>query len=104
MEAAGVDINSSCLVIRGISNYADSHKSDMWRSYAAGKAVVFARELLDKIPPADVKEKMVSGQFTFFHPEAMVTEVEDASRQTGSVPQTLLEGPITVETPKGLRG
>ncbi|KAG9383207.1 Pfs Nucleoside phosphorylase [Pyrenophora tritici-repentis] len=38
MEAAGVDANRRCLVIRGISNYADSHKSDMWRSYAAGNA------------------------------------------------------------------
>ncbi|KAJ0108751.1 hypothetical protein J7T55_011242 [Diaporthe amygdali] len=60
MEAAGVDINSNCLVIRGISDYADSHKSDLWRSYAAGKAAVFARELLNKIPAKDVKEKMAT--------------------------------------------
>ncbi|KAG8159751.1 hypothetical protein KVR01_010388 [Diaporthe batatas] len=61
MEAAGVDINSSCLVIRGISDYADSHKNDRWRAYAAGKAVVFARELLGNIPASDVSEKMASG-------------------------------------------
>ncbi|KAF1835698.1 kinesin light chain [Decorospora gaudefroyi] len=38
MEAAGVDANRRCLVIRGISDYADSHKGNMWRSYAAGNA------------------------------------------------------------------
>ncbi|KAI9148087.1 Kinesin light chain 4 [Paramyrothecium foliicola] len=54
MEAAGVDASRSCLVIRGISDYADSHKSDAWRSFAAGNAAVFARELLSKVPPSQV--------------------------------------------------
>jgi nucleoside phosphorylase len=56
MEAAGVDANRSCLVVRGISNYADSHKSDVWRSYAAGKAAAFARELLCRVQPAMIKD------------------------------------------------
>ena len=55
MEAAGVDVNRRCLVVRGISDYADSHKSDLWRSYAAGKAAAFARELLCKMEPDSVK-------------------------------------------------
>ncbi|KAH7304549.1 hypothetical protein B0I35DRAFT_149874 [Stachybotrys elegans] len=54
MEAAGVDAGRPCLVIRGISDYADSHKSDAWRSFAAGNAAVFARELLSKIPPSKI--------------------------------------------------
>ncbi|KAI0829146.1 kinesin light chain [Hypoxylon sp. FL0890] len=54
MEAAGVDASGRCLVIRGISDYADSHKNDLWRSYAAGNAAVFARELLGKIPASTV--------------------------------------------------
>ena len=44
MEAAGVDANRQCLVIRGISNYADSHKSDIWRFHAAGNAAAFTRD------------------------------------------------------------
>jgi nucleoside phosphorylase len=56
MEAAGVDVNRRCLVIRGISDYADSHKNDMWRSYAAGNAAAFTRELLCRVQPATVKE------------------------------------------------
>jgi nucleoside phosphorylase len=49
MEAAGVDANRRCLVVRGISDYADSHKNDMWRSYAAGNAAAFTRELLCRV-------------------------------------------------------
>ena len=56
MEAAGVDANRSCLVVRGISNYADSHKSDVWGPYAAGKAAAFARELLCRVQPATIKD------------------------------------------------
>jgi nucleoside phosphorylase len=55
MEAAGVDVNRRCLVIRGISDYADSHKSDVWKSYAAGNAAAFTRELLCRIQPDVVK-------------------------------------------------
>ena len=49
MEAAGVDANRRCLVIRGISDYADSHKSDVWQSHAAGNAAAFTRELLCRV-------------------------------------------------------
>ncbi|KAF2647204.1 TPR-like protein [Lophiostoma macrostomum CBS 122681] len=56
MEAAGVDVNKRCLVIRGISDYADSHKNDVWKSHAAGNAAAFARELLCRIQPDVVKD------------------------------------------------
>ncbi|KAL4887676.1 hypothetical protein BJY04DRAFT_225564 [Aspergillus karnatakaensis] len=51
MEAAGL-MNSRfpCLVIRGISDYADSHKNDIWVEYAAGTAARYARELLLAMP------------------------------------------------------
>jgi nucleoside phosphorylase len=54
MEAAGVDVNRRCLVVRGISDYADSHKNDTWRAYAAGTAAAFTRELLCVIRPDTV--------------------------------------------------
>lgn len=61
MEAAGADVNGRVLIIRGISDYADSHKSDLWRPYAAAKAVAFARELLGRIPAREVRDKMAAG-------------------------------------------
>ncbi|KAL8643086.1 MAG: hypothetical protein Q9226_008433 [Calogaya cf. arnoldii] len=46
MEAVGVNLNSRCLVIRGLATYADSHKNDVWKCVAAGNAAAFAKELL----------------------------------------------------------
>lgn len=56
MEAAGVDVNRRCLVIRAIASYADSHKNDAWNFYAAGTAAAFTRELLCKVQPDLVKK------------------------------------------------
>ena len=39
-----------CLIIRGICDYADSHKSKIWKPYAAAVAAAYAKELLLVIP------------------------------------------------------
>jgi nucleoside phosphorylase len=54
MEAAGLLNTFPCLVIRGICDYADSHKNDQWQSYAAATAAAYAKELLHIIPAEDV--------------------------------------------------
>jgi len=54
MEAAGLMNSFPCLVIRGICDYADSHKNKRWQAYAAGTAAAWAKEVLSVIPPADV--------------------------------------------------
>ncbi|SPO06915.1 uncharacterized protein DNG_09609 [Cephalotrichum gorgonifer] len=55
MEAAGLMNHFPCLVIRGICDYADSHKNDRWQRYAAATAAAYAKELLAYIPAADVQ-------------------------------------------------
>lgn len=50
MEAAGLMNDFKCLVIRGICDYADSHKNKLWKPYAAGVAAAYAKELLSIIP------------------------------------------------------
>ncbi|EEU41533.1 uncharacterized protein NECHADRAFT_16735, partial [Fusarium vanettenii 77-13-4] len=51
MEAAGlVDANFPCLVVRGISDYADSHKNNRWQGSAAAAAAAYAKELLANLP------------------------------------------------------
>jgi hypothetical protein len=50
MEAAGLMNDFPCLVIRGISDYADSHKNKEWQGYAAAVAAAYAKELLIVIP------------------------------------------------------
>ncbi|KAF2230597.1 kinesin light chain [Viridothelium virens] len=54
MEAAGLMNNFPCLVIRGICDYADSHKNKKWQPYAAGTAAAYAKELLLLVPAIDV--------------------------------------------------
>ncbi|KAF9636508.1 hypothetical protein BFW01_g7404 [Lasiodiplodia theobromae] len=56
MEAAGLMNTFPCLVIRGICDYADSHKNDEWHSYAAATAAAYARELLENIDVDDVED------------------------------------------------
>ncbi|OQD61046.1 hypothetical protein PENPOL_c019G04134, partial [Penicillium polonicum] len=46
MEAAGLMNDFPCLVIRGICDYADSHKNKEWQGYAAAVAAAYAKELL----------------------------------------------------------
>ena len=56
MEAAGLMNSFPCLVIRGICDYADSHKNKRWQPYAAATAAACAKELLSVIPSAKVAE------------------------------------------------
>ena len=53
MEAAGLMNDFSCLVIRGICDYADSHKNKKWQPYAAAMAAACAKEILSVIPAAE---------------------------------------------------
>jgi nucleoside phosphorylase len=57
MEAAGLMNSTPCLVIRGISDYADSHKrkDNVWHGYAAATAAAFAKEFINTIPGSDLK-------------------------------------------------
>jgi len=54
MEAAGLMEELPCLVIRGICDYADSHKNKRWQPYAAATAAGYAKELLSVIPAQEV--------------------------------------------------
>ncbi|KAM0208164.1 hypothetical protein ACHAQI_007174 [Fusarium lateritium] len=56
MEAAGLQ-DFPCIVIRGVCDYADSHKNKMWQEYAAATAAAFAKELLSVIPPYRVLQE-----------------------------------------------
>ncbi|KAH8723846.1 nucleoside phosphorylase domain-containing protein [Phaeosphaeriaceae sp. PMI808] len=56
MEAAGVMEEYPCVVVRGICDYADSHKNKGWQDYAAATAAACAKGLLSMIPPAEVRD------------------------------------------------
>ncbi|KEQ73103.1 ankyrin repeat protein [Aureobasidium namibiae CBS 147.97] len=56
MEAAGVLNDFPSLVVRGISDYSDSHKNDKWHGYAAAVAAAYTRELFYHMPVEEVKQ------------------------------------------------
>ncbi|KAH7110219.1 hypothetical protein B0J13DRAFT_662220 [Dactylonectria estremocensis] len=53
MEAAGLMNDFPCVIIRGICDYADSHKNKAWQEHAAAVAAAFAKELLSTVPPQE---------------------------------------------------
>ena len=48
MEGAGVWDKFNCLVIKGVCDYADSHKNKIWQPYAAATAAAVAKEVLNQ--------------------------------------------------------
>jgi nucleoside phosphorylase len=54
-EAAGALADFSCMVIRGISDYCDSHKNDQRHGYAAETAAAYARQLFFYVPIDELK-------------------------------------------------
>lgn len=62
MEAAGLMDEFSCVVIRGICDYADSHKNKRWQPYAAATAAAYMKELLYLIPTHEVQNTPAAGE------------------------------------------
>lgn len=55
MEAAGLMNDFRCIVVRGVCDYADSHKNDLWQDYASFTAAAYSKELLSVIAPTEVE-------------------------------------------------
>ncbi|KAL2808184.1 hypothetical protein BJX63DRAFT_424818 [Aspergillus granulosus] len=56
MEGAGVWNNISCIIIKGVCDYADSHKNKAWQAYAAATGAATAKAFLEYWGPI-VKEE-----------------------------------------------
>lgn len=66
-EAAGVIDITHALIIRGISDYADSHKHYVFHNYAAATAAAFARHLLHLIPTEEMEQEKPALQRNRIH-------------------------------------
>lgn len=53
MEGAGVWDELPCLVVKGVSDYADSHKNEGWRLFAAATAAAVMKALLLRYSKTD---------------------------------------------------
>ena len=52
MEGAGVWDTFPCVIVKGGCDYADSHKNDMWKRYAAATAAAGMKALLSEWKPS----------------------------------------------------
>ena len=79
MEAAGIMNVVPCLVVRGISDFADGNKNDTWQPYAAMAASAYAKDLLLHIHPPGNDATVEGGEnqvaTIFEHVEATSTFV-----------------------------
>ncbi|KAL4950621.1 hypothetical protein BDW69DRAFT_53994 [Aspergillus filifer] len=58
MEGAGIwDYNVPCIIVKGISDWADHRKNDDWHFYAAATGASAAKVLLDYLEPNEDFEK-----------------------------------------------
>lgn len=76
MEAAGLQDTFPCLVIRGVCDYADSSKNDIWHRYAAATAAAYAKELLlyvssDQVHQSGSIQEIMGKMHT--HPNSTIT-------------------------------
>jgi hypothetical protein len=62
MEAAGLMNDFPCLVVRGICDYADSHKNKAWQPYAAATAAACAKSILSLVPAVEAIKTAVVGE------------------------------------------
>ena len=61
MEAAGIVNVIPCLTIRGVCDYSDSHKDEIWQEYASASAAAYAKVLLSHIRSSfDTRENRTS--------------------------------------------
>ncbi|KAG9696721.1 purine and uridine phosphorylase, partial [Aureobasidium melanogenum] len=57
MEAAGLMNHFPYLVVRGICDYSDLHKSKEWQGYAAMTAAIYTKDLLTRMVPSRVEQE-----------------------------------------------
>lgn len=53
MEGGGVWEDLPCVIVKGVCDYADSHKNKVWQNFAAATAAAGMKALLDRVPQTD---------------------------------------------------
>ncbi|KAL7789789.1 purine and uridine phosphorylase [Trichoderma ceciliae] len=62
MEGAGAWESVPCLVVKGVCDYADSHKNKRWQDFAAATAACAMKAILDRYIVTDVVQALASTQ------------------------------------------
>ncbi|KAH8654234.1 hypothetical protein BGZ61DRAFT_541507 [Ilyonectria robusta] len=60
MEGAGVWDEVPCIVVKGVCDYADSHKNKRWQDFAAATAASTAKALLEQYTKTDAPASVIA--------------------------------------------
>ncbi|KAF2165302.1 hypothetical protein M409DRAFT_24153 [Zasmidium cellare ATCC 36951] len=85
--AGGLMNSFPCVVIRGICDYADERKNDIWQHYAAATAAAFAKELLNYL---DVDEIYGEGILAK-RPRELKSDMQDVKTKTSRLVDSAAE-------------
>lgn len=88
MEGAGVWDEVPCIVVKGVCDYADSHKHKGWQNYAAATAAAASKAIVKsyvRTDKADAERK----------PEAEVTTANPPRDTSSSTGGTVFQAPIS---------
>ncbi|KAL6691296.1 putative wd40 protein [Trichoderma pleuroticola] len=85
MEAAGLMNHFPCLIIRGICDYADTHKNDKWQGYASMMAAAYARDLIRRLSPDDVRERKTANEIL----QSLTDQVSELTCNTDKIAHKL---------------
>ncbi|EXK38719.1 hypothetical protein FOXG_04935 [Fusarium oxysporum f. sp. lycopersici 4287] len=59
MEGAGVWEEIPCIIVKGVCDYADSHKNKGWQNFAAATAAAVTKALIEEYPKTDKPRKQI---------------------------------------------
>lgn len=91
MEGAGVWEEFPCIVVKGVCDYADSHKNKSWQSYAAATAAAASKAILERYTKTERPVSETQTQFQHRSPSSPDHRNESRVSSHGPV----FNGPIS---------
>lgn len=98
MEGAGAWDEVPCLVVKGVCDYADSHKNKLWQDFAAATAASVMKAILDRYIVTDGMQRPVAAQLNGGGEISRIIQsllfsklMQQQARVKGIAPATFLE-------------
>ncbi|KAK2611916.1 hypothetical protein QQS21_002022 [Conoideocrella luteorostrata] len=104
MEAAGLMNGFPALVIRGVCDYADSHKHKEWQPYAAATAAAYAKAIISVLHPARVARTKTASESLKEPWEVASGQATSSEQMEEPQARELDGGPRRGEKKKSVRG
>ncbi|KAL8301465.1 hypothetical protein RB593_000327 [Gaeumannomyces tritici] len=99
MESAGVWDAIPCVVIKGVCDYADSHKAKSWQNRAAAAAAACMKAFLARLGPFKIRDTLEAdggGSPTFAQPRATEAGASGSARDSYTS-RTNVQNPCPVD-------